>query len=175
MRALIAVATIAVGSRAAAADNGMKGPTEGFAKAIYVVELLSPDLRLEWSDFDVKHGVLSFPLVFRNIPICCDETGVAVAPFAEVQYQWANEPLRFTAGARFTRYDRDFLHVTPIVEGGAIFGEDGAGGFAGVGFGIGNAEIGILMAFVGRRIWTDEGSRNDLTFDVQIPLTSKEY
>jgi hypothetical protein len=173
MRALIAVATIAVGSRAAAAENGR--PSEDFAKAIFVAELLLPDLRLEWSDFDVKHGVLSFPLVFRNIKICCDETGVAVAPFAEAQYQWANEVLRFTAGARFTRYGRDFLHVTPIVEGGAIFGEDGAGGFAGVGFGIGNAEIGILMAFVGRRIWTDEANRYDVTFDVQIPLTSKEY
>ena len=173
------LAVLAIGLTLAAprawADEVTARMAEGFVATALAAELLTPDLRIEWAEQTAL--TLSWPLVLASATLVRGERGgVGLLPFLEPQFRPAGDVVRIAAGTRLTFYSMNReLQLAPLLEGGAVAGSDGAGGFAGAGLAIRAPEVGITLGLVGRATWTGDGNRQDIALDLQIPLASDEY
>lgn len=167
----VTIATLTSAS-VAQADGALRW-LDGVDHVLTVGELVIPDVRREVPFGDAgPRWVLSWPIVpvsialqeYRDSP-----HGIRLAPFGEPQLRCSGElpGLRFAAGARMTWF-RDGL--SPSLEGGAVVGDDGAGGFAGVGAGLGSFTEKATLSLVTRFVMTTDERRVDLALDVQFPL-----
>jgi hypothetical protein len=160
----------------ARADNGLGDIVRGFIAAMFVTEALIPDVRLVFGPDDHRWE-LAWPIVVATLPaVRGDRIGLSLHPFVEPQYQKTRDALRLAGGLRAVLYSRnEDVQLAPLFEAGALGGSDGSGWFAGAGLGIGDPELGVMFALVGRAVDTDEENRATLGFDLQLPLTSPEY
>jgi hypothetical protein len=173
---ILAFALASADIGAARADNGLGGIVRGFVAILFITEALVPDVRLVIGPDDHRWE-LAWPIVVATLPAVRGDTiGLSLHPFVEPQYQPARDALRLAGGLRAILYSRnqDF-QLAPLFEVGALGGSDGSGWFAGGGLAVGDPELGVTFALVGRAVDTDEERRYAIGFDLQLPLTSPEY
>jgi len=173
---LLACALAAADIGTARADNGLGDIVRGFIAAMFVTEALVPDVRLVIGPEDHRWE-LAWPIVVATLPVVRgDSVGLSLYPFVEPQVQRARDALRIAGGMRAMLYSRNQdLQLAPLVEVGALGGSDGSGWFAGAGLAVGDPELGVTFALIGRAVDTDEENRATIGFDLQLPLTSPEY
>jgi len=172
---LVAIALVAHGADARA-DNGLGDIVRGFIAALFITEALVPDVRLVFGPDDHRWE-LAWPIVVATLPaVRGDSVGLSLHPFVEPQYQKTRDALRLAGGLRAILYSRkEDFQLAPLVEAGALGGSDGSGWFAGAGLAVGDPELGVTFALVGRAVDTDQERRYSIGFDLQLPLTSPEY
>jgi len=177
-RVVVVVLAFALVAHAAdaRADNGMGDIVRGFVAALFITEALIPDVRLVVGPDD-HHWELAWPIVLATLPaVRGDSIGLSLYPFLEPQVQPARDAVRVAGGLRAMLYSRnqDF-QLAPLFEVGALGGSDGSGWFAGGGLALGDPELGITFALLGRAVDTDEEQRYSIGFDLQLPLASPDY
>ena len=138
------------------------------------LEPLIPDLRYEWGP--ARRAVLSWPIhPWATPPLDIPGPTLIASPFVEPQLRLGPEREgRLLAGARLYAFPDQHLFGV-LVEGAGLWGTDGKGGAAGVGLTYDLIERHRTtqpwtLSLVLRRTWTDQGPRNDVSFDVTVPL-----
>jgi hypothetical protein len=140
------------------------------------LEPLIPDLRLEYGGESPRRAVLSWPLhPWATPPLDAPGPLTFIAsPFVEPQLRLGAKEYRLLGGARLYAFP-DSLRLGALIEGAGLLGTDGDGGMAGVGLTYDLIERHRTtqpwtLSLVYRRSWTGEGTRNDLSFDVTVPI-----
>ncbi|MBP6633506.1 MAG: hypothetical protein KA297_29065 [Kofleriaceae bacterium] len=145
---------------------------DGLGQVLAAVELVSPDVHLEVAD-GTTAWALGWALAIRTRPLrVVGPVHVGLTQQVELQYRFSSgtawrgavvERLRFGAAGRHGQW-------LPLLEVGAIAGQDGIGGLVGAGLGYGGMHEGVLIGVLGRRVMTTEGDRSEVTLDIQIPI-----
>nr|WP_225937249.1 hypothetical protein [Myxococcus sp. RHSTA-1-4] len=139
------------------------------------LEPLVPDVRYEWGPGSREHWVLSWPIhPWASPPLDVPGPTLVLSPFVEPQLRRKPSAFRLLAGARVYAFP-DTLRIGVLAEGAGLWGRDGSGGMAGVGLSYDLIErhrhtVPWTLSLVARRVWTGEGGRTDVTFDVTVPL-----
>ncbi|XXF81448.1 hypothetical protein P2318_17330 [Myxococcaceae bacterium GXIMD 01537] len=140
------------------------------------LEPLVPDLRYEWGGALKDGWVLSWPIhPWASPPLDVPGPTLILSPFVEPQLRLGPSRLRLLAGMRVYSFP-DTSRLGLLVEGAALWGQDGRGGVLGAGLSYDLIERTRhtqpwTVSLVARRTWTNRDARFDFSVDVAVPLT----
>lgn len=162
-------------SRGVARADGPENLGRAFGTIARVGELVVPDLRVERTlgATPATRWVLAWPLVVRGDVVALDDEHALLFTHAvELQLRAEGRAVRGLAVERAALAPGPCAGCSrwsPIVEAGAVVGEDGLGGVVGLGVGDqlrdGNGAFGAL-AVIARLAVTDRETRVDLSIDL---------
>ena len=152
------------------------------AQLVYSWPIVWSALRLGFGPNDpCPNRVMRWVKTRRDAEVCQPEWSICldcpedragyflVLPFLEAQWVSQIRDVRGLGGVRLSAGHSDHP-VGLALEGGALLGTDGHGGFVGGGLSRRLERSGVSASVMGRYVWTDQENRLDFTIDLQVPI-----